>query len=994
MITMWYFRLILCFVFSSSNILLVKGSSAPFNSFPLEQIRLQDGQQPDQSANSRDIYRLTDEVIPTNYELRIAPDLEKFTFVGKVEITIYVKFTTSKIILHSKKLTIKSIRVLKTDSTKTPVTNTHGFDETNDLLVVETSQDLDFGNEYSLIIEFQGDIGQDVVGFYRSSYTADDKETWMVTTQFEPNHAREAFPCFDEPRFRAPFTIYLARTTTQIAVSNMPWESQLPSDSVSGTNKIWEKFRKSPAMPTYLVAFSVSDFTYMANSENTIRIIARKNPIQQSQGSYALKQSARILKQLEGYTGIKYKLPKIDVVAVPDFGAGGMENWGMVTFKERFVLTDESTSSAQHRHKITQLISHEFAHQWFGNLVTPAWYNYLWLKEGFATYFETFTSAAIEPTWSLDQLYVIEFVQESLWQEVTSQRAMTTNVRKSNQLDSIFDIISYEKAGSIIRMFEHMVTPNIFRAALHRFLSDGEKTYEGVVVEKNLLDAFNTEMQRSSTRLPSRVTASDIMRTWSENIGYPLINVTRSYEQGTASIYQVPYKSLAAPASSQNQKWIVPLTYTSKTLLQFQNTQPTAWSFADEPTELKSLTNTDWVLFNLQHAGYYRVNYDTKNWNLLIEQLQQDHQKIHVLNRAQLISDAYALAHDEYLSYQVALKLTEYLSKETDMIPWYAAIKAFNVLHYKFPSATGDIFFKKHLYDLMKKSYDAFGYEIKSADPHVVKIVKPLFLMLACHLGIEDCIQKSLEEYEKNKADLTKIQPDLKRVVYCFALRHSKEPLTVFNNLWTTYTKYDISFEKTQILTALHCATNEEVIQTVISKVSDPQNKEIRKQDKSYLLTAEPEVVKGTLKFIIGTLSLTTELKDEEVKALQEVLAVIEYGIRTQDQITQLKDLETKLTTLNQKKYSELISTIKSMQSVAAVKIKRFSDKLDRVQKEYVLQSSTNTDDKSKSDTKPASPKPADKPSSAASISIPKLGWNLFAAGLVLCYSLSKFSML
>ncbi|XP_065223350.1 aminopeptidase N-like [Planococcus citri] len=931
----------------------------------------------------REIYRLTDEVSPISYELRFVPDFKNWTFFGKVDISIRVKFTTNKIILNSRNLTLQSVKVFKIDTSKILVNTSHKLDEFNDLLIIETWQSLPFGTDYIVVIEFQGVIGDNLQGFYRSSYSIGSEERWIVVTHFEPNYARQAFPCFDEPRFRTPFTIYLARFPEQFAVSNMPWENRLPSDSMSGGDRLWEKFQKSPAMPTYLVSFMVSDFSYITETEGRIRIIARKNILKK--GAYALKQSTKALKTLEDYIGISYKLPKLDLVAVPDFSSGGMENWGMVTFREQTLLTDESTSSAQHRQDITQTITHELAHLWFGDLVTPVWYSYLWLKEGFATYFGAFATATFEPTWNLDHLFVIEKVQVSLLHETFAVRSMTSMIKKAYQIEGVYDIISYNKAASVIRMFEHMVSPNTFRNVLHNFISDGEKVHEGVVIEKNLLDAFDIESQRYTSNILPRLSVVQIIKSWTENIGYPLIYVNRSYDDGKMKITQSPYKPINISSPIKFQNWIVPLTFTTKSKLQFYDTRPAYWSLVEGPVRIEENTSsTDWVLFNLQHVGYYRVNYDMKNWDLLIEQLKQDHQKIHVLNRAQLISDAYALAYDKYLSYRVPIKLTEYLVNETDMIPWYAVIQQLNFLPLRSrldPGDSSDRFFTNYLRDLFKKSYQTIGFEIQSNDSHVTKIVKPQFLTWACSLNIEDCVQKSLDHYERHKANLTKIQPDLKPVVYCFALRNSTDQEMVFHNLWATFLKYDDSFEKHHILAAFACATDTAVIKKILSKMMDPKNKEIRKQDwYAFYSSAAIHLSSGTaiLEFVDEKIDKIPYLNQEGVTFLENLLRRVVY---TDDRLQQLKQLEIKFGSLDQNKYGNITEIMKKIQTNMPNIIERNLKKLERIHTE-VFQLNESSSTTTTSETKQS-------PSSGATISI-----SIFVSLLCSVLSVLRYSLL
>ncbi|XP_065223353.1 glutamyl aminopeptidase-like isoform X2 [Planococcus citri] len=360
-------------------------------------------------------------------------------------------------------------------------------------------------------------------------------------TQFEPNHAREAFPCFDDPRFRSSFTIYIARLKKDgLSFSNMPiHDTFLPDNSVTGSNYVWDAFQSSTPMPTNLVSYAiVPNFSYVVTEGGNMRIVEKHTS---NKIHYIYNQSPKIYRQLVRYTNTEHYLPKLDIVVVPFVanGKGGAGNWGMVNVEERFVIFNEDKCSAQQIQMALQLISSKFSHQWFGDLVTPAWYDNEWLKEGFGSYFGTFIAAKVETTFDLHQLFVVETIQESLWNEVTVQRAMTTPIRKPSQVTDVFDIISDKKAGSIIRMFELILSPDTFKKALHDFLQNGHDKQNGLVVEKNLLGAFDAVSSHETTKLPPHISTYNAMKTWTTNIGFPLITVTRNKAEGKVIVTQV-----------------------------------------------------------------------------------------------------------------------------------------------------------------------------------------------------------------------------------------------------------------------------------------------------------------------------------------------------------------------------------------------------------------------------------------------------------------------
>ncbi|XP_065214647.1 aminopeptidase N-like [Planococcus citri] len=979
---MAYLKYLLLFL----NVALLHASPLHLNEDDL----LQFDQKENEVSEVQDIYRLSDEVIPKSYQLNMEPDLEKFTFSGKVEIEISVRFSTGKVILHSKNLKINSCKLL---STRKSLPNKFKLDEANEILIIETEETLLYGTGYTLIIEFEGVLNDDMKGFYRSSYTMDNKKYWLAVTQFETSSAREAFPCFDEPRFRTPFQISVSHFSNQNAISNMPQESRSYTRDPSGRYRIWTGFKRTPPMATYLVAFMVSEFTYVTDDDDKIKVYVRPNA--KKQASYALQQSTKSLKQMEGYIGIPHKLPKLDVVGVPDFEAGAMENWGMTTYRERFVIMDEQLpSSAIQKSAATQVISHEFAHQWFGDLVTPAWWDYLWLNEGFARYFEYFTTARIEPTWDMDKFFVIGQVQPTLWNEIGTQRAMTTSVSKKNQLDDIFDVISYSKAASIIRMFEHMVSPSVFKSALQKYLKNGAEKYDGTVVPAHLFEAFDEQTSYTTVALPEHTSISDIMKPWTENIGYPLVTVSRCYHHGKVSITQTTYKSPRAPKTLPDQKWIIPLTYTTKSELKFSNTKPNQWSFAEKPTRLpETFPNSDWVLFNLQHTGYYRVNYDLKNWQLLTDQLLQQPGKIVSLNRAQLIDDSFALAYEDKLDYKVPLNLIQYLPKEKDIFPWITAATSLNMLLTKYEPTLLNSQLKSYIRGILEKSFDNVGFEVFESDSHANKVGKPIFLELACRLGVKSCVDKAAEAYTKNKNDLNGVKPDLKKVVFCSALRDSEDKQNAFDSLWKLYLKPDIVNDKMAIIESLSCVKDEDIVKKVLSKLIDSKNEEIRKQDTFYfyralLSNSETSRTTAGIKFLQDKISAIPEMDKHGISAFENILKKIKNNVKTNEQLQLLKDLEQKSKTLDQTKFGYLTTIIQGAQTKGSNSMQENIKKAEILIPIITQILSPGTNDDKTSPASPTSP----SPTSGAATLVSSMWTHVIIVGIFLRYGIPAFN--
>nr|CAD7199426.1 unnamed protein product [Timema douglasi] len=266
---------------------------------------------------------------------------------------------------------------------------------------------------------------------------------WLASTQFQPTSARRAFPCFDEPGLKAIFKVSIGVDSGRHALANMPVES---IDMNEEPGIAWYHFQETP-MPisTYLIAFVVSDFTNLSSSDGFYSTWQREAAVRQAQ--YSLEVTPRLMTALEAYTGQEYFLPKLDQVAVPDFDAGAMENWGLITYREIYILYQERVSRAMDKQNVATIIAHELAHKWFGNLVSPKWWKYLWLNEGFATFFEYFTTASVETSWRLDHQFVPSAVQSALSSDsLQSSHPMTVDVGSPNEISAIFSTVSYSKA--------------------------------------------------------------------------------------------------------------------------------------------------------------------------------------------------------------------------------------------------------------------------------------------------------------------------------------------------------------------------------------------------------------------------------------------------------------------------------------------------------------------------------------------------------------------
>nr|CAD7397317.1 unnamed protein product [Timema poppensis] len=640
-------------------------------------------------------------------------------------------------------------------------------------------------------------------------------------------------------------------------------------------------------MSTYLVAFVVSDFE--KTSEDSVSIWHR--PGLQSQALYSASVSPKIIDKLEEFTGVSYHLPKMDEVAVPDFSAGAMENWGLVTYRERALLFEEGVSTSSYKQSIATVIAHEFGHQWFGDLVGPRWWSYLWLNEGFATYFEFFATALVETTWRLEEQFVVREVHSAFSADASEwSHPMTYDVYSPTEIGNIFDSISYAKAGSVIRMMEHILTTETFKGGLNLYLNaNGNDTAEANDLFKALEEQYKEDFPNSEL---SDEELQDVFESWTLQMGYPVITVTRDYALGTVNVNQERFLLTDSSSTDDHDyKWWVPLTFTTKTEKDFTDTTTKEWlKRTEENKQLTTLTpvTSDWVLFNIQQTGFYRVNYDTTNWKLLISQLNSDqYEVIPPVNRAQLLDDAFNLARAGLLDYSTLFSLTDYLARETDYIPWYAAFNGFSFLNTRLNKASDSEYsvFKNYVLSLLEKVYATLGFEEKTTDGHVDRLNRNLILTWACRLGHADCILKATQHFNAFISDqnANKVAPDLQSVVYCNGLWYSDG--AGFDVLWEKAQSTDVSTEQVLILGILGCTAHEDSAHKYINQ-SYSEETPIRQQDISLVLSSVTSY--GNVDFL--TSYIQKHYQDRSPSQVRSLISSAANLLRSEDQFSKLED--------------------------------------------------------------------------------------------------------
>ncbi|KAF2365601.1 ERAP1-like C-terminal domain, partial [Trinorchestia longiramus] len=788
------------------------------------------------SVRATDV-RLPTAIAPVSYVLRLQPLVSgNFTIFGSVEILLDVLEATDNITLHIQDIVTKNDTIMlyvgdQPGGDEVTILE-HTYDPTRNFYIASLEQPLEAGQQYLLVMEYEGYLNDQLAGFYRSQYFRDDgSRVWLAATQFEPTDARRAFPCFDEPSMKATFDVYIARQTNMSSIANMPLVETTPF--VDDEDWMWDHFANSLPMSTYLVAFAVSDFTFVNSTYNDhvlFRVWAREGAIDQTW--YAIGAGPAILTWYEQYFAIPFPLPKQDMIALPDFSIGAMENWGLVTYREAALLIDPVLNSARDRERVATIVAHELAHQWFGDLVTMEWWSDLWLNEGFASYVEYLGTNFYEPDWN----YLNNFANYDLQYAfaldgLETSHPISVAVESPADINQLFDTISYSKGASIIRMMNYFLTESTFRNGLTNYLIVNQY---GNAAQDDLWEAL-TEQAHADETLPQDLTVKQIMDTWTLQMGFPVINVART-DDGSMILSQERFLLVNNPNSTDTHdyKWWVPVSYTTQSSPDFTQTRPAYWiSSAEDSITITGIPTDEWVFFNLQETGYYRVNYDTENWQLLIDQLNTDFSVIHVISRSQLIDDALALARAGKLNYDLALSLDSYLSQETEYVPWDAALQALKYLEQMFTRKAGYGQLKHYLLDLLVPLYDAVGFDDSADDSQLEQKKRVLAVDWACHLEYNDCVTRAVDlfaQWMDNPANTKLISPNLRSSVYCTAIAQGGE--TEWNFAWEQYLATNVANEQDRLRYGLSC-TREVWLLSRYLDVIFMEDGGVRKQDAS-----------------------------------------------------------------------------------------------------------------------------------------------------------------
>ncbi|XP_035234525.1 leucyl-cystinyl aminopeptidase [Anguilla anguilla] len=728
--------------------------------------------------------RLPAKVRPVHYDLLIHPNLTDMTFQGKVSITVEIAEDTKTVVLHAADMKVtramfqdKEIKILEYKPWQQ--------------IAIKLPEDLKKGKSYVLTLEYDANLSTSYDGFYNSSYNDKTGATRVLAaTQFEPLGARKAFPCFDEPAFKATFLIKIKRDPGYISLSNMPRNktTKLPDGLFQ------DEFEKSVIMSTYLVAFVVANETQFTSTSTNVSgtLVSVYSVQEKDQIKYALETGAKLLDFYNTFFGIKYPLNKLDLVAIPDFLAGAMENWGLITFRETTLLV-VNESSILDRQLVTSVIAHELAHQWFGNLVTMKWWNDLWLNEGFATYMQYTSITKVFPDLKIGDEFLSTRFRAQASDALNSSHPVSTAVTTPEQVEEMFDSVSYEKGASILHMLNSVLSEDKFRKGIIAYLN----TY-------NSKNAGSEDLWNSLSQVAGQsFSVAEMMKTWTQQKGFPLVTVRRNgtrvrLTQEHFLLTPDPTNSTATPVS--DALWHIPLTYVNDSCSLDPGCKQVMF-LTEKTMTLDIPEGVAWLKFNFKNEGFYIVHY-AEGWRELTDALKGKPAVLTPEDRASLINNIFALSRLGKVSFRQVINLLGYIRKETETAPVMEALLQLDHIYRLLEKkqdlpliARMQVFIFNHFGELMDSQVWEEGASISQEN------LRSSLLELACNYNRENCTENAKRIFDKWVASnrTERIPGDLRRVVYSVGAQTEPGWLTLLE----AYRYSRVEAEKRKILQAL-----------------------------------------------------------------------------------------------------------------------------------------------------------------------------------------------
>ncbi|XP_073942541.1 uncharacterized protein [Choristoneura fumiferana] len=812
-------------------------------------------------ANAETVYRLPHTVEPLEYDIYIdlyfAERIDRpFSYDGREYIVVQVvEENVTQIVLHANVDRIIAVSVLTESGSPVAVNVNEPFtlQPQYHFLIINLANSLTNGEKYVLYIEYSStmNVGPMKRGIWRGAYTdANNVERVYATTHFQPYNARQAFPCWDEPLYKSTFKVHLSRPGSYNGVYS---NTRIGSTDVLADGRRRDNFMVTPKMSSYLVTFLVSEsFTVIAQDTSfspPIRIIGRSNTV--GLGDHALDLAVKMTTFFDEYFEIPYETlhPNLlnDHISSPDWASAGTENWGMVSYRELYLTLDARESIMSNEHYAATLVSHELAHKWFGNYITCYWWSNTWINEGFASYFGYIATNEMFSKYEFDDHFNSRYLQSSLsFDSGTGTVPLNHDVNTPAQVTGHFGTISYSKGAAFLRMIADMITPATFRRACTIFLRNN--AFEPTD-QYDLYNAFADAISLDNTLSEYQgFDFAEYYRIWVNEPGYPILQVDINHSTGLISLKQERF-FLSASATPTGQIYPIPITYTTKSSPTFTSLKPTRM-MTTETLEFSKTAGEEWVIFNNQQHGHYRVIYDDRTWALIAEALLNEPDTIHYANRAQVVDDVFALMRSERMSYSFGFNILRFLRNENNMHVWDSAITGFTWLRNRLrhmPEKQAE--FDAFVLDNMQHLINTVGFNVLSTETPTDTMNRQAALHFACLLGHERCVAESRDRFVALRDNNAWVAGGIRRNVYVVGVREGGQQ--DFNFILSRFRASNLAHDKLEMLRAMG-ATRDPALLTRYLELT--LTDEVRSHDKAnsfnYALLGNKENAYTVLQFV------------------------------------------------------------------------------------------------------------------------------------------------
>lgn len=752
---------------------------------------------------SENPFRLPRTAIPSRYDITLTPELGPATFSGVETITLAIEESTHELVLNAHEIEIQRAELRFSDTVHAGEVD---LDVESQRATIKFAERLEAGPA-QLLLEFSGVLNDQLVGFYKSTFTdTEGTEQAIATTQFEATDARRAFPCWDEPDLKAVFGLTLVVPEDLLAVSNGPEISRRDI----GDGLVEVKFADTMKMSTYLVAFAVGPFeaTEPVDVDGVpVRLIAPKGKLEMA--GFAMECAQFCLRYLRDYYEIPYPGLKIDHIAIPDFAFGAMENLGLITYRETALLLDPKTASQSELLRVLDVVGHELAHMWFGDLVTMKWWDGIWLNEAFASFMEFKATDAMKPDWkrwltfaAIDRPWAFDV------DSLAATRPVEFEVGSPDEAQEMFDALTYGKGSSLLRMIEQYIGAEPFRQGVGNYL---RRHAYGNTVTADLWNGLN---QASGTPV------GEIMDTWLYQRGFPQIEVTRT----GSGLKFLQRRFFTIPDETDTTLWQVPLQirgvgkdgeFSEKFLLV-------------DGEDALAVGEVEFAVANAGGHGFYRVLYSPELLDALVANLPG----LEDLERFTVIDDAWAFVESGQLSASDYMRLAEAYKDEGEQAIWGAVLGGVASISHHLVEDESRPAFAKWVGELVGPAFDRLGWEAHRGESDLTRRLRGQLLGALGRLAEDrSVIERARQLSDRSLADPGSVDPEIARAALFITAAHGSEP--DYRRFFDMYRKITAPHEQQRLLLALASFDDPDLVKETVDASLDGR---IRTQDSSWVI--------------------------------------------------------------------------------------------------------------------------------------------------------------